>query len=61
MSGTEKNPAMDDETRRKFKEALAKKNAHGGTDVSDHGGGSKVGHGRSGSGGPQMFRRKAGG
>jgi hypothetical protein len=45
----------------KFREALAKKHAHGGKDVSDDQDRSKV----HGSHGPakaqQMFRRKAGG
>lgn len=50
-----------EETKAKFREALAKKNAHGGKDVSDDAERSKV----HGSHGParaqQMFRRKSGG
>lgn len=55
------SPATED-VKAKFREALAKKRAHGGTDVSDHSGQSKVG--RSGartSAAQQMFRRKSGG
>lgn len=60
---------MDDDTRpevadvkAKFRDALAKKQAHGGTDVSDHSEHGKVG-GRSAAkttGTQQMFRRKSG-
>jgi hypothetical protein len=56
------NPASDD-IKRKFREALDKKKAHGGADVSDQSERSKVesGHGPETSARQQMFRRKAGG
>ncbi len=46
----------------KFREALAKKNAHGGKDVSEQGAASKVDHqhGPETSAREQMFRRKSG-
>lgn len=52
----------DEETKRKFREALEKKHAHGGRDVSDRSGRSKVSgaHGAETSGAQQMFRRKSG-
>ncbi|MFX0537321.1 DUF5302 domain-containing protein [Ornithinimicrobium sp. Y1847] len=56
------SPATDD-VKAKFREALAKKQAHGGADVSDHSEHGKVA-GRRGaktSGAQQMFRRKSGG
>lgn len=50
-----------EETKAKFREALAKKNAHGGRDVSDDAERSKV-HGAHGPArAQQMFRRKSGG
>lgn len=51
----------DEETRRKFREALDKKHAHGGPDVSDRGGRSKAAgkHGAETGGNQQMFRRKS--
>jgi len=51
-----------DEVKRKFREALDKKHAHGGTDVSDHSEHSKVtgAHDAETSGAQQMFRRKSG-
>ena len=54
--------SADDETKRRFREALEKKKAHGGTDVSDHSGRSKAGHahGPETSAREQMFRRKSG-
>ncbi|KNX36919.1 DUF5302 domain-containing protein [Luteipulveratus halotolerans] len=55
--------SVDDDTKRKFREALDKKKAHGGSDVSDHSARSKVNgtHGAETSGAQQMFRRKSGG
>lgn len=56
------SPATDD-VKAKFREALAKKRAHAGTDVSDHSEHGKVA-GRSeakSSATQQMFRRKSGG
>lgn len=54
---------VTDEMKRKFREALDKKHAHGGTDVSDHSEHGKVagGQGAKTSGAQQMFRRKSGG
>jgi hypothetical protein len=50
-----------EETKAKYREALAKKNAHGGKDVSDDVERSKV-HGAHGPArAQQMFRRKSGG
>ncbi|TWE13049.1 DUF5302 domain-containing protein [Rudaeicoccus suwonensis] len=59
---TQDNGPSDD-VKRKFREALDKKNAHGGKDVSDHAAHSKVSgsHGPETSGSQQMFRRKSGG
>ena len=55
-------PGPDEETRRKFREALDKKHAHGGADVSDRSPHSKVSgpHDAETSGAQQMFRRKSG-
>lgn len=55
-------PGPDEETRRKFREALDKKHAHGGRDVSDRTPHSKVNgpHDPETSGAQQMFRRKSG-
>lgn len=54
-------PATDD-VKAKFREALAKKQQHGGTDVSDHSEHGKVAGSRGAktSGTQQMFRRKSG-
>ncbi|CAN5366794.1 hypothetical protein BH23ACT6_BH23ACT6_18340 [soil metagenome] len=48
--------------KRKFREALDKKHAHGGADVSDAGDQGKVSGSREAktSGAQQMFRRKSG-
>ena len=52
-------PAED--VKRKFREALDKKHAHGGRDVSDDGENAKI-HGAHGPAkAQQMFRRKSGG
>lgn len=56
--GPSKGPS--EEMKAKFREALAKKHAHGGKDVSDDQDRSKV-HGAHGPAkAQQMFRRKAG-
>jgi hypothetical protein len=49
--------------KKKFREALDRKHAHGGKDVTDSHGGSKVDHeqGAATSATQQMFRRKSGG
>lgn len=57
---TDRAPGED--VKRKFREALAKKHAHGGTDVSDqteHGKVSRSSRAKT-SGAQQMFRRKSG-
>lgn len=51
---------VTDDVKRRFREALAKKQAHGGTDISEHAARGKV-SGRNGpKAGQQMFRRKSG-
>ncbi len=54
--------APGEDVKRKFREALDKKHAHGGTDVSDNSDHSKVAgaQGAKTSGAQQMFRRKSG-
>lgn len=56
-------PSASEEMKAKFREALDKKQAHGGRDVSDHSGHGKVAgaHDAETSGTQQMFRRKSGG
>lgn len=60
---TSGNEHVEDDVKRKFREALEKKHAHGGKDVSDHSEHGKVGHSARAktSGAQQMFRRKSGG
>jgi hypothetical protein len=54
----EQGPGED--MKRRFREALDKKHAHGGRAVSGDGKGNRI-HGAHGAeGGPQMFRRKSG-
>ena len=55
-------PSPSDEMKAKFREALEKKQAHGGTDVSPDGAHGKVesAHRAETSGAQQMFRRKSG-
>ena len=50
------------DVKAKFREALEKKQSHGGADVSPDGAGGKVGttHRVETSGAQQMFRRKSG-
>ena len=57
-----KHESAPEDVKAKFREALAKKRAHGGTDVSDHSEHGKVGRERGAktSGTQQMFRRKSG-
>jgi hypothetical protein len=53
--------ASTEDVKRKFREALDKKHAHGGRDVSDDGEQAKI-HGAHGPAkAQQMFRRKSGG
>lgn len=61
MSAKPDKTGPSEDTKAKFREALEKKNAHAGRDVSDHGGGSKVApHAAETSAREQMFRRKSG-
>ena len=57
------HPAPSEDVKRKFREALEKKQAHGGTDVSDDHSHGKVDHAQreATSATQQMFRRKSGG
>lgn len=54
---------VGEDVKRKFREALARKNSHGGKDVADHAEHGKVAGARGAktSGAQQMFRRKSGG
>jgi hypothetical protein len=52
-------PAED--VKRKFREALDKKHAHGGRDVSDDGEHAKIHDAHGPAKAQQMFRRKSGG
>ena len=66
MSNTPKGsgrPAASEDLKKKFREALERKHAHGGKDVSDDHDQSKVDHaqGAATSATQQMFRRKSGG
>ncbi len=54
-------PAASEDVKRRFREALDRKHAHGGTDVSDDQDRSKVGHSKGPAHQQQMFRRKSGG
>jgi hypothetical protein len=49
-----------EDVKRRFREALEKKHAHGGRDVSGDGKGNRIHGAHSAEGGPQMFRRKSG-
>lgn len=59
----EQDAGPDEETKRKFREALERKQAHAGKDVSEHGEHGKVSGARRAktSAAQQMFRRKSGG
>jgi hypothetical protein len=66
MSNTPKGSgraAASEDMKKKFREALDRKHAHGGKDVTDSHGGSKVDHeqGAATNATQQMFRRKSGG
>ncbi len=54
---------VDEDVKAKFREALDRKAAHAGKDVSDHSEHGKVAGARRAktSGAQQMFRRKSGG
>jgi hypothetical protein len=49
-----------EEVKRKFREALDKKHAHGGRDVSDDGEHAKIHDAHGPAKAQQMFRRKSG-
>jgi len=49
------------EVKRKFREALDKKHAHGGRDVSEDGDQAKIHDAHGPAKAQQMFRRKSGG
>lgn len=49
------------EVKRKFREALDKKHAHGGRDVSEDGDPAKIHDAHGPAKAQQMFRRKSGG
>jgi hypothetical protein len=53
------SPAED--VKRKFREALDKKHAHGGRDVSEDGDHAKIHDAHGPAKAQQMFRRKSGG
>jgi hypothetical protein len=50
-----------DEVKRKFREALDRKHAHGGRDVSEDGEHAKIHDAHGPAKAQQMFRRKSGG
>jgi hypothetical protein len=50
-----------EEVKRKFREALDKKHAHGGRDVSEDGDAAKIHDAHGPAKAQQMFRRKSGG
>ncbi|MEI2776580.1 MAG: DUF5302 domain-containing protein [Tetrasphaera sp.] len=59
--GSPKRSVPDEETKRKFREALERKAKGGGVDVSDTGEHGKVEHSHGPEAHQKMFRRKAGG
>jgi Family of unknown function (DUF5302) len=61
--GKSANQGPSEDVKRKFREALEKKQAHAGRDVSDDHDHGKVDHaqGAATSATQQMFRRKSGG
>ncbi len=69
MTKDEGKPASDqpaastsaEDVKRKFREALEKKHAHGGRDVSDDGENAKIHDAHGPAKTQQMFRRKSGG
>ena len=54
-------PPTAEEVKRKFREALDKKHAHGGRDVSEDGEQSKIHDAHGPAKSQMMFRRKSGG
>jgi hypothetical protein len=55
------NPPSPQEVKRKFREALDKKHAHGGRDVSEDGEHAKIHDAHGPAKAQMMFRRKSGG
>lgn len=57
-----KHESAPEDVKEKFRQALERKHAHGGTDVSAEGAHGKVEHAHRAatSGAQQMFRRKSG-
>ncbi|MGZ4653684.1 MAG: DUF5302 domain-containing protein [Oryzihumus sp.] len=62
MSASHEGPheSPGDDVKAKFREALERKHAHGGRDVSGGGDPSKVHDAHGPARGQQMFRRKSG-
>ncbi|MGI8718794.1 MAG: DUF5302 domain-containing protein [Lapillicoccus sp.] len=61
MPGKAKKTGPSEEMKAKFREALDRKRAHGGKDVSDDGEHAKVHDAHGPAKAQQMFRRKSGG
>ncbi|MGE9807990.1 MULTISPECIES: DUF5302 domain-containing protein [unclassified Janibacter] len=61
MSDKNASQGPSDEVKRKFREALDAKHAHGGRDVSDDHARTKVDGAHGPAKSQQMFRRKSGG
>jgi hypothetical protein len=59
--GQESAQTSAEDVKRKFREALDKKHAHGGRDVSDDGEHAKIHDAHGPAKAQQMFRRKSGG
>jgi len=53
-------PSSAEDVKRKFREALDKKHAHGGRDVSEDGDQAKIHDAHGPAKAQQMFRRKSG-
>lgn len=58
---TDKRPLPDEDVKRKFREALERKQRGAGMDVSDHSEHGKVEHAHGPEGNQKMFRRRSGG
>ena len=54
-------PSVAEDVKRKFREALDRKHAHGGGDVTDDGEHAKIHDAHGPAKAQQMFRRKSGG
>jgi Family of unknown function (DUF5302) len=60
-AGKPGNTEPAEDVKRKFREALDKKHAHGGRDVTDDGEHAKIHDAHGPAKAQQMFRRKSGG